>query len=820
VRDPIITLRRDRYVIPIKASAQSRVPGIVLDVSDSGQTVFVEPASVVPLNNELAVLELEERDEVRRILIALAQRLAFDPGLEPTLEALAELDLVVASARLARDWSLVRPTVADGAPLSLPAARHPLVEGCVPNDVELDEEARVLIVTGPNAGGKTVLLKTVGLAVLMAHAGLFVAAGRRRRDGAPRRASVPRLRQVLTDIGDEQSIEASLSTYAGHLTNLHRVVEESGPDTLVLIDELGSGTDPDEGAALSQAILEEVLRRRAFALVTTHLAPLKAFASGRPGIRNAAMRFDVDALAPTFELVVGQPGRSYALAIARRIGLGEPLLERAAALLGPEGERLERLLESLEAQRETLQRELDEARAAAEEARRDAAVLREQIEGLREREAELLAHAAEKADEMLKGTLQRATELRRTAATDPEGAARRSRRCRRCVARRVRSGAPLARRGPAGARERGARRGLRRQRRGGRGARRRRRGAARPPQGRGAAARGAAGRRWPARADRATGPDPGGRAAARARAQRARRAGRGGDRAGARLRARGARRQGAVGAHPPRQGHGSAARRRAAVPAPGAARRALRGRRPLRGGARRDRRLPPHVSECEQGVPAATAGAGRPPAVVFDLDGTLVDSLPDILASFAAAFAACGLAAPAAQELRSHVGWPLEEIFACFAEERAVAALTAAYREHYPRTFTTHSRPFPGVPEVLAELRRRGFRLAIATTKRTEIAVRFVAAMGLAELVDHVQGTDGFPHKPAPDVVLRALAAVGGRGTWMVGDTVHDVAAGRAAGLSTYALTWGTHDAERLREERPDVLADSIEPLLDAVSAP
>lgn len=421
VQDPIITLRRDRYVIPIKASSQSRVPGIVMDVSDSGQTVFVEPASVVPMNNELTLLELEDRDEVRRILIALAQRLAFDPDLEETLDALAELDLAVASARLARDWSLVRPRIAEGAPLRLPAARHPLVAGCVANDVELDDEGRVLIVTGPNAGGKTVLLKTVGLAVLMAHAGLFVAASATRVDGRPQRVSVPRVRAVLTDIGDEQSIEASLSTYAGHLTNLRRVVEEAAPDSLVLIDELGSGTDPDEGAALSQAILERVLEQRAVAIVTTHLAPLKVFASQRPGVRNAAMRFDVDALEPTFELVVGQPGRSYALAIAQRIGLDTDLLERAADLLGPEGARLEVLLETLERQRESLQRELDEARSAADAARSDAEVLREQIETLREREADLLAHAAEKADEMLKGTLQRATELRRTASTDPQG---------------------------------------------------------------------------------------------------------------------------------------------------------------------------------------------------------------------------------------------------------------------------------------------------------------------------------------------------------------------------------------------------------------
>ncbi len=432
VQDPIITLRRDRYVIPIKASSQARVPGIVVDTSDSGQTVFVEPAPVVAMNNELALLEFEERDEVRRILIALGQRVAFEPGLEPTLAALAELDLALASARLAREWWLSRPEVAEGAPVQLPAARHPLIEACVANDLLLageDGDERLMVVTGPNAGGKTVLLKTLGLAVLMAHAGLYVAAGSasgaepggdasgRRR---PRRARLPRVAALLTDIGDEQSIEASLSTYAAHLTNLRRIVEAAAPGTLVLIDELGSGTDPDEGAALSQAILEVLVERRAVGLVTTHLAPLKVFASRTGGVRNAAMRFDVDALAPTFELTIGQPGRSYALAIARRIGLDAGLLDRAETLLGPEGARLERLLETLERQREALQLELDEARASSEQARAEAALLRDQIEGLREREAELLEQAAERADALLKDTLQRATALRRSAREDPE----------------------------------------------------------------------------------------------------------------------------------------------------------------------------------------------------------------------------------------------------------------------------------------------------------------------------------------------------------------------------------------------------------------
>ncbi len=418
VQDPIITLRRERYVIPIRSSFQSRVPGIALDSSDSGATVFIEPASVVPLNNELALLEFEERDEVRRILIALGQRLAYEEGLEETFEALAELDLALASARLAQDWRLRRPHLNESGLIRLEGVCHPLIENCVPNTLELSNSARLLVITGPNAGGKTVLLKTLGLAVLMAQSGLFVAA---RGERAP---VLPYFEALLSDIGDEQSIAASLSTYAGHLKNLRAIAEGANERVLVLIDELGSGTDPAEGAAISQAVLERVLESGARGLVTTHLAPLKVFASETEGVQNAAMRFDVEGLRPTFELVTGQPGRSYALAIAERIGLSQRLLNRAAELLGPEGERLESLLETLEKQRRALAGELKEAEAARDQAVKEAGILRSQIETLRAREAEVLAAAAERAEEMLQDTLQQAKELRRTAQSVPEARSR------------------------------------------------------------------------------------------------------------------------------------------------------------------------------------------------------------------------------------------------------------------------------------------------------------------------------------------------------------------------------------------------------------
>lgn len=411
VREPIITIRRDRYAIPVIASLQSRIPGIVLDSSDSGQTVFIEPQSVVPLNNELALLELAERDEVHRVLIALSQRLAHEPELDETLARLGELDLIQASAELARDWQLARPTISQSGALRLARARHPLIAACVPNDLALDDQTRLLMITGPNAGGKTVLLKTVGLAALMAHSGLYVAAE------AP---ELPWFSALLCDIGDAQSIAASLSTYAGHLRNLRAIVEAAAPEVLVLIDELGSGTDPDEGAALSQAILEAVLARGARGLVTTHLAPLKAFADHTPGIQNAAMRFDVAALAPTYELIIGQPGRSYALSIAERIGLPATLLRRAEALLGSDSARLEALLTTLERQRQELEAALAEAAQARDAALAEAARLREQLVQLQRRQDELMAAAAQKAEALVHDTLQRAKQLKRSAQRDPE----------------------------------------------------------------------------------------------------------------------------------------------------------------------------------------------------------------------------------------------------------------------------------------------------------------------------------------------------------------------------------------------------------------
>lgn len=405
LQEHIVTIRRDRYVLPVRASAVNQVQGFVVDSSATGQTYFVEPAAVTPLNNELARLILDEEAEVRRILLELGGLVADDEGIPGTVEVLGELDVVAAKAALARDWRLNRPETSAPGVYELEGARHPLIENAVPNDLKLGE-TRLLLITGPNMGGKTATLKTLGLAVLMHQCGMFVAASR---------ARLPVVSDVLVDIGDEQSIEASLSTFAAHLRHLQAVLAGAGRDTLVLIDELGSGTDPAEGAALAQALLEQLLAQDARGVVTSHLAPLKLFALETPGLQNASMGFDLSALAPTYQLVVGQPGRSFALAIARRLGLPEGILERAETILGPQGGLLERLLEGLERERDQLAAELDTAVQARRQAEAELGRVQEERASLQARTDELLAEASQKAEALYAEAIEQVRTLRARA---------------------------------------------------------------------------------------------------------------------------------------------------------------------------------------------------------------------------------------------------------------------------------------------------------------------------------------------------------------------------------------------------------------------
>ncbi|WP_261664030.1 endonuclease MutS2 [Deinococcus sp. Marseille-Q6407] len=409
LQENIVTLRRDRYVLPVQASRVGQVDGIIVDASATGQTYFVEPAAVTALNNELTRLRLDEEAEVRRILTELSGLLARDAAVPMTLDTIAELDLIAAKAALARDWRLNRAEPNTPGDYDLRAARHPLIEGAVANDLALGSGSggpSLLLITGPNMGGKTVTLKTLGLAVLMNQCGMYVAADH---------AELPVVRDVLVDIGDEQSIEASLSTFASHLQHLRTVLEEAGPGTLILVDELGSGTDPEEGAALSQAMIEGLLDRDARGIITSHLAPLKLFALETPGLKNASMGFEVSTLSPTYQLQVGQPGRSYALAIAGRMGLPREVLSRAAEVLGPEADLMERMLAGIEQERRELSQQLEAAAAARRETEAALGQARRERDELAERRDELLAEATQKAEALYADAAENVRRMRRRA---------------------------------------------------------------------------------------------------------------------------------------------------------------------------------------------------------------------------------------------------------------------------------------------------------------------------------------------------------------------------------------------------------------------
>jgi DNA mismatch repair protein MutS2 len=362
-------MRNDRYVLPVRAEARGQVRGIVHDQSSSGATVFVEPMVVVEMNNRLRQLQISERQEVERILQELSELVGAEAAyLRLAVELLAEIDLQLAKARYA---GLIRagvPTVNTEGRLRLRQARHPLLTGkVVPIDFWLGgDEARMVVITGPNTGGKTVALKTVGLLCLMTQAGLHIP--------AQDESEVPIFGDVFADIGDEQSIEQSLSTFSSHLSRIVELLRDAAGDSLVLLDELGAGTDPSEGSALARAILGYLLERNVAVVATTHYSELKAFAHEQPGTTNASVEFDVETLSPTFRLSIGLPGRSNALAIATRLGLPGEIIESAHEHLGSAGVQMEQLLEGLESERKAAADEryrLSMERAEAEYQRRE-----------------------------------------------------------------------------------------------------------------------------------------------------------------------------------------------------------------------------------------------------------------------------------------------------------------------------------------------------------------------------------------------------------------------------------------------------------------
>lgn len=380
LQESIITQRNGRYVLPIKADARAQLPGIVHDQSTSGATIFIEPQVMVESNNNFRKLELDERDEVRRILADLTQKVGEQaPILGEMVETLTTLDQAFARGRYAADSGASRPVIHvfpkkipkghPGVILRLFGAKHPLLNPSevVPIDVALDDKTYALIITGPNTGGKTVTLKTVGLLVLMAQTGLHIpaAAG----------SELSLFSNVYADIGDEQSIEQSLSTFSGHITNIIEILDKVDRKSLVILDELGAGTDPQEGAALARSLMSTLLDRGITTLVTTHHPDLKAFAHATPGVINASVEFDLKSLRPTYHLTVGLPGRSNALAIASRLGLPEEIVNKARGTLDPADLRVDDLLDDIHRQR----RLADEARQAAERAREEAEGLHRQL---------------------------------------------------------------------------------------------------------------------------------------------------------------------------------------------------------------------------------------------------------------------------------------------------------------------------------------------------------------------------------------------------------------------------------------------------------
>jgi DNA mismatch repair protein MutS2 len=358
LQEPLITLRNGRYVVPVKADARSRVKGIVHDASGSGQTLFVEPMVAVELGNAWREAQAAEREEIERILDELSAFVAANAAqLSESLDALARFDLWAAKARLAAEMDGVRAEAADRPEIVLLGARHPGLTGrVVPIDIRLGDGYTALVVTGPNTGGKTVTLRTLGLLTLMHQAGLHIPAETGSR--------LPVFRDVLADIGDEQSVAQSLSTFSGHLRSIIRIVASAGPATLVLLDELGAGTDPTEGSALAQALLDHFIRAGALVAATTHYAELKAYAHTTPAARNASVEFDLDTLSPTYRLSIGLPGGSQAFAIAERLGLPGPIVEDARSRLTESQRTFEATLASLKAAEDETSDALERARAA------------------------------------------------------------------------------------------------------------------------------------------------------------------------------------------------------------------------------------------------------------------------------------------------------------------------------------------------------------------------------------------------------------------------------------------------------------------------
>ena len=366
LQEQIITHRHDRYVIPLKAEFKGRIKGIIHDQSSSGATLFIEPEHIVEINNELQELQLTERNEEQRILALISVQIGKEAYvINDLVQSIAEFDLALMCAKYAEDTDAVEPIIESFKPLTnshpgsmicFKKARHPLINPAkvVPIDIELERDVFSLVITGPNTGGKTVTLKTIGLLVLMAQSGLHIPA----QSGS----KFTVFDNIFADIGDEQSIEQSLSTFSGHISNIVRIIKKCDTHSLILLDELGAGTDPQEGATLAQAILSHFIEKPLTCFIATHYPELKIFAHSTPGIVNASLEFDPKTLRPTYHLTIGLPGRSNALLIAKRLGLPEEILTDARQGINPDDLKAEDLLDDIHKQRERAFIEYDRAK--------------------------------------------------------------------------------------------------------------------------------------------------------------------------------------------------------------------------------------------------------------------------------------------------------------------------------------------------------------------------------------------------------------------------------------------------------------------------
>lgn len=400
LQEPIVTQRSGRFVVPVKVEHRADVPGLVHDSSSSGATVFVEPASVVEANNDIKILQGKESEEIARILYELsAEAGSFADGIRASYDAGVQLNLIFAKAHLAFKMKANKPVLnADGI-INLKKARHPLIDKSrvVPVDISLGEDFDTLVITGPNTGGKTVSIKTIGLLTLMTMCGLLIPASDK--------SKISVFDKILVDIGDEQSIDQSLSTFSSHITNIIDIINTADENSLVLIDELGAGTDPVEGAALAVSIIERLRKSGAKIAATTHYAELKAYALDTEGVTNGCCEFDVETLSPTYRLLIGVPGRSNAFAISQRLGMEEGVIENAKRLVGSDNRDFESVLEKLELTRQKLDDERKEAAAAIENAKRieeKAKADKAGIDELREKEIQKAKREAQKLIEQAK----------------------------------------------------------------------------------------------------------------------------------------------------------------------------------------------------------------------------------------------------------------------------------------------------------------------------------------------------------------------------------------------------------------------------------